>query len=232
MVTAGRRLILAVLWGTGVLTIGRAGVIYAAMFTMAHGVRPVAWGGANLRLSLWYTVPVFAIILAHEGGHWWACRRYQIPTRGPWLLPVPISLAHAVHWLWLPALGLAGAVLRVRGPYPSPLARWDVAWSGLMAGFAVTAICTVVGAWWSVPLAGAHVMGQFWQPGIVRLLTQGRAWHPLMVAGWVGWALTTMSLIPIPPADGGRLYWAPREVWRVRQPHAVGLGLVCLLCWG
>ncbi len=219
-------------WAVGVLTVGRAGVLYAAMFTMAQGVTPVAWGESNLWLSLWYTGPVLGIILAHEMGHYAAAKLYGLRTAGPFLLPLPVSMANAFHWLWLPAIGVFGGILWVRDKFPSPLAQWDVAWTGLAAGFMATIICTWLGTAWSVQVGAHHEMGRIWTPHIMRLLAGPNvAWHPIMAAAWVGWGLTTVSLLPIPPADGGRLFWVIPTVWQQRRWPVIAFGGICLLCW-
>ncbi len=224
--------LMALLWAIGLLTVGRAGILYAAMFTMAQGVRPVAWSHDNLMLSLWYTLPVLGIILAHEMGHYVMCRLYRVRTAGPFLLPLPISIANALHWFWLPAIGLLGGVLWVRDKFPSPVARWDIAWTGLAAGFLATIICTWLGAMWSVQLSTPHAMGRIWTPHVMRLLAgPSVAWHPIMAAAWVGWGLTTVSLLPIPPADGGHLFWIVPKIWRQRRWPVVAFGGICLLCW-
>lgn len=226
-----RPLIAAIFWIVGVMTIGKAGVLYAAMFTMAQGVRPVAWSHDNLRLSLWYTGGVLAILAAHEGGHWWMCRKHGVRTSGPFLIPVPISWANLVSWLWLPAIGTLGAFLRARQQGTSRVAQWEVALAGLAAGFAVTVCCTALGFAWSIELHRPAVMGRFWRPHVLDWLTDGKAWHPIMSAAWVGWGLTTTSLIPIVPFDGGRLFWNLPAVWTSHRKGIVLLGLICLLCW-
>lgn len=229
---AARRALIVLLWAAGILTIGRAGVLYAAMFTMGQGIVPEAWGAANLQLSLWYTGGVLAILAAHEGGHWLACRLYGVQTSGPFLIPVPISWAHLFAWLWLPAIGTIGAFLRISGRPPSRAAQWDIAYLGLSAGFLVTLICAALGACWSVPYHSPRPMGRFWTPHLLQWMAPNRVWHPVMSAAWVGWALTTTSLLPIPPMDGWRLFWNLDAAWHNKRRIAVvGFGCICLCCW-
>jgi hypothetical protein len=231
-VTRWLRALIVACWVTGAFTIGRVGVLYAAMFTRAQGVIPSAWGTDNLLLSLWYTLPVLAILAAHEGGHWLAAKHYRVPTAGPFLFPWPSSWAAAMPWMWLPTVGVLGGFLKLRGPMPSKLAQWDIAWSGLMAGAAVTLLCTVLGAIWSVPLPSGHTEARIWTPWLLRALAgPNTAWHPLLIAARIGWCLTVVSLFPIPPADGGRLYWIIPSVWRDRRWQVWALGVLCLCSW-
>jgi len=200
------------------------------MFTMGTGTVPVAWGWRNLSLSLWYTVPVLLIIAAHEGGHWWAARRVRVSTTGPYVIPWPLALS--VYVPWLPAMGTFGAFLTFKDPLPSKLAEWDIAFAGLWAGFLVTLICTVVGAWLSQPATGFPRSGRFWVPGVVTLLLpSGLSWHPLLMAARFGWCLTVFSLIPLRPFDGGRLLNTASAAWATRRWQVVAVGLICGLCW-
>jgi len=220
------------LWMVGTVTVGRLGVLHAAAFTMAEGRIPVAWGRENLLLSLWYTGPVLGIIAVHESGHLLAARRYGVPMNGPYLIPWPSTWASAVSWIWLPTIGVLGAFLRLKGQFPSKLAQWDIAFTGLFAGFLATLICMACGAAWSPSLPGSHVFGQFWSPRIMRVVTGADvAWHPVMMAARVGWCLTVVSLLPMAPADGGRLFWIIPDVWTKRKWNVCALGVICLLCW-
>jgi len=224
------RAVVVALWLLGAVTIARVGVLYAAMFTMSTGTVPVAWGWDNLRLSLWYTVPVLGILAVHEGGHWWAARSYGVKTWGPYLVPWPMALA--VHLPWLPALGTLGAGLRFKGALPSAVAEWDIAFTGLCAGMAATVACTLLGAYWSVPVTGRGPWSRFWVPRVVSLVAgEGVAYHPLLMAARLGWALGVFSLIPIRPFDGGRLLWNVVDVWGARRWQVWTFAALCACCW-
>lgn len=222
--------LVAGLWLCGAATIGRVGVLYASMFTMGRGVVPVAWGADNLRLSLWYTLPVLAILAVHEAGHGLLAWRYRVPVSGPYLLPWPMLLASWVPFL--PSLGTLGAAWRFQGTMPSKLAEWDIAFAGLASGAALTVACTVLGSWWSEPMVGRPSMARFWTPRIMRWLSRDHTnWHPLMMAARFGWCFTVTSLIPLRPADGGRLFGNVLEAWASRRGAVCALCLICVLCW-
>jgi Zn-dependent protease len=137
-----------------------------------------------------------------------------------------------VPWIWLPTIGLLGGFLRLRQTPPTKVARWDIAFTGLLAGFTVTVACSVIGAAWSIPVSSSRTMARFWAPHLIWWLTGDHlAWHPLLMAARIGWCLTVVALIPVPPFDGGRLFWIIPSIWRVRRWQVWALGLVCLCCW-
>ena len=77
---------------------------------------------AGLSFALW----LFAILGAHEMGHYVACRRYRISATWPYFLPLPAF-----------AFGTIGAVIRIRAAIPDRRALFDVAFAGPVAGFVV-----------------------------------------------------------------------------------------------
>ena len=56
-----------------------------------------------LRWGFAFALPVLAILLAHEMGHYVLCRRYRLPATPPYFLPAPLGL------------GTFGAFIRIRG---------------------------------------------------------------------------------------------------------------------
>jgi len=202
----------------------RAGILHAAMFTLASGAIPVAWSLPNIQLALWYTVPVLVILLAHEVGHMLMARSYGVDSIGPFLLPGPTWI------VGLPVVGSLGAFVRFQSGLPSKVAQWDVTASGLLAGAAASLLCILLGAAWSIDVA-TQPTACIWEPSIIQWLTTANtAWHPLLTAGWVGACLTIASLIPIPPMDGWRMLDVIDVAWRERRLSVVGVGAVVLGC--
>ena len=219
-----RRLVAVVLALWSVYSLFRVGVLHAAMYQWAQGVWPRAWSGSNLVLACWYVGGVLAIVGAHEWGHWQSARSYGLQTAGPFLIPLPLG------WIpWLPAFGIGGAWLWRKSPFPSPQARWDVAYTGLMTGAIATIGCLLLGSWLS---RGTVTMPQanFWRPVVMDWIAP-HAWHPLVTASWFGWCLTTVSLIPIPPCDGYHLLRAWPDVSTVRKKALATVMGLAFVCW-
>src|SRR5688572_15864743 len=51
---------------------------------------PAFWFGQTLREALSYAVPLMAILLAHELGHYIAARIHSVPSTPPFFIPVPL----------------------------------------------------------------------------------------------------------------------------------------------
>ena len=84
--------------------------------------------------GFWYSVPVLAILGAHEFGHYFACVYYRVNASLPYFLPFPGFLT-----------GTLGAVIRIRQPIPGKRALFDIGIAGPIAGFVVTVPALLLG---------------------------------------------------------------------------------------
>ena len=157
---------------------------------------------AGLPFALW----LFAILGAHEMGHYIACRRYHIAATWPYFLPAPFFL-----------FGTFGAVIRIRAPIPDRRALFDVAFAGPLAGFvvAVTALTAGVtvavavpadlasqgGYVYSLPWVGVWI-AQALRPGEVLMM------NGTLAAAWAGFLITVLNLFPAGQLDGGHIAYA------------------------
>src|SRR5687767_1310373 len=87
-----------------------------------------------------FAVPLVAILLIHELGHYFAARRYEIDTTPPYFLPVPPTLS---------PIGSLGAFLRLRSPVLDRRQLLDVGAAGPLAGFVVTLLVLA----WGYPVS-------------------------------------------------------------------------------
>ncbi len=179
-----------------------------------------------------YATCLFAILGAHEWGHYTACRRYGIEATLPFFLP------------GIPPLGTFGALIRIRGAIPGRRALFDVAAAGPLYGFAVAVpllIAAVVGASPAPEPVGADEPGwYFGEPLALRLLVlllRGGGDirpGPVLMAAWVGLFVTSMNLFPVGQLDGGHAAYAlSRRAHRwASYATLVGLGgLVVYQTW-
>ncbi len=166
------------------------------------------WGGSSTllgpevwRLGLPYSIPLLAILGAHEMGHYLACRRYGIRATLPFFLP------------GVPPVGTFGALIRIRAPIPSRRALFDVAAAGPIAGFAVALPVLVAGI-----VAGPSGAESQWVrlgPPILSTMIAfafhvdiSSSFGPLYGAAWVGMLVTSMNLFPVGQLDGGHAAYA------------------------
>jgi membrane-associated protease RseP (regulator of RpoE activity) len=200
------------------------------------------WGDpAILRLGLSFSLPAIAILLAHEMGHYLACRWHRLPSTVPYFLPLPL------------ALGTLGAFIRIRAPIRDRRQLFDVGVAGPLAGFAVLLPFLLIGVARSQPVvtpplaAGEGPAALLLVPGsclaieAVSLFFHGPLpdgvilhLHPFALAAWFGLLVTAINLLPVGQLDGGHVLYAvsPRLQHRLALPVWLALALAGLLFFG
>ena len=98
---------------------------------------------ALLAQGFGFALPVLFILLAHELGHFFACRRHRLRVTPPYFLPAPVGL------------GTFGAFLRIRSAIRDRRQLVDVGVSGPIAGFVALVPFLVLGVAWSEPVCGS-----------------------------------------------------------------------------
>lgn len=159
-----------------------------------------------------YGLAVITFLLAHEMGHYLACRYHGIRATLPFFIPIP-----PIPPILLP--GTMGAVIRILSPLPSRRALFDVAIAGPLAGFAVALPILSVGLMQSRVVDNVDVGPSIWmgEPliwGPLQTLfappigpDQTLLAHPLAFVGWFALLVTAMNLLPIGQLDGGHLLY-------------------------
>jgi membrane-associated protease RseP (regulator of RpoE activity) len=150
-----------------------------------------------------------SIMLAHEFGHYFACRYYGIDATLPFFIPFP-SL-----------VGTLGAFIRIRGRIPHRRALFDVGIAGPLAGFVVTIPVLIFGLYGSYfvpdssiegggPLLGDPLLLQWFARLFLGPTPEGMTLviGPMGLAGWFGLLLTGLNLLPIGQLDGGHVTYA------------------------
>jgi membrane-associated protease RseP (regulator of RpoE activity) len=163
---------------------------------------------AALLVGLPFAATLLTILLAHELGHFFACRYHHIHSSYPFFIPFP-SL-----------IGTFGAFILIRSPIRTTRALFDVGASGPLVGlvFAVPALMygvlhssIVPGIANPDPNQNAVIFGT---PLLLRLLDAlfhpGVNPHFLLLppvgrAAWVGLFATTLNLLPSGQLDGGHI---------------------------
>jgi len=180
--------------------------------------------------GLAFSITLMTILLAHELGHYFACRYYGIDASLPYFLPVP-----------LPPIGTFGAFIRIRSPIYTRQALFDVGIAGPLAGFAVLLPALVIGIAESKVIPGIANQGDliFGVPAILRFFewiifphvrSADILLHPVARAAWVGILATALNLMPIGQLDGGHILYAfvGRRHGRLSRVFIVGLVALAL----
>jgi membrane-associated protease RseP (regulator of RpoE activity) len=185
-----------------------AGASYYANFITEIGRQPLTLSdGALIARGAWFSVTLLAILLAHEFGHYFACRYYDVDASLPYFLPLPL----------IAPTGTLGAVIRIREPIASKRVFFDVGIAGPIAGFVVAVGALVIGLLLSdvVPLPTDQKIVEYADPPII----QAAVWlifgsvsdgysvnlHPIGWASWWGFFITALNLFPVGQLDGGHI---------------------------
>ncbi|MGH9620519.1 MAG: site-2 protease family protein [Bryobacteraceae bacterium] len=167
---------------------------------LLHG-DPALWAGFQ------FSLPLLTILVAHELGHYAACRIWRVDASLPFFLPSPALL------------GTFGAFILIRSPLYRRKALFDIGVAGPIAGFVVLLPFLVGGIALSrvEPGIGAHGSFLFGTPLLLRLVelaifpgvpVSSIALHPMAMAAWAGLLATALNLLPIGQLDGGHIVYA------------------------
>jgi membrane-associated protease RseP (regulator of RpoE activity) len=189
--------------------------LLATIGTAANPFAFFTW--ATFTSGLWYSIPILIILSAHEFGHYFACRHHDVDATLPYFIPAP-----------LPLTGTLGAVIRIREPFPSKRALFDIGVAGPIAGF----LALLPFLYWGMSLSEVTTIPEdgsaiyFGEPLLWKLiayayfgpLPEGTdvALHPMGFAAWWGMLATALNLLPFGQLDGGHIMYANlgrRAIW-------------------
>ena len=160
---------------------------------------------------LTYSLPLMAILGAHEMGHYYYARKHNLDASLPFFLPMPPMLF---------ILGTMGAFISIREPIPNRKALLDVGASGPIACLIVAIPVTLLGFWLTeqnaVPTPidsgssmylGSSLYWEFMYIQFSTFLTPSGDYlsHPVVLAGWAGFFVTALNLMPAGQLDGGHI---------------------------
>jgi membrane-associated protease RseP (regulator of RpoE activity) len=166
------------------------------------GLRALAWAlGQGWR----FAIPLLAILVTHELGHYLLARHHRVPASLPMFVPFPSIL------------GTMGAVISMR-PIGSRNALVDIGAAGPLAGLVLAIPITAVGLALSPiePLApGGLLEGDSLLYLLLKRLVCGPIpagydvqLHAFAFAGWTGLFMTMLNLLPVGQLDGGHVTYA------------------------
>lgn len=171
-----------------------------------EGAQPLAdpW---SLFLGVPFSASLLLILGFHELGHYLAARAYGVHVSLPYFIPLP-----------LPPMGTMGAVIRMRSPIPNRKVLFDIGIAGPLLGLLLAVPVLSIGLMLSPVKA---VSGVVWQEGnslayfFLKWLIKGPIpegsdvmLHPMALAGWLGFFVTVLNLMPLSQLDGGHIVYA------------------------
>jgi membrane-associated protease RseP (regulator of RpoE activity) len=190
---------------------------------------------SQLILGIPFSLTLLSILLAHELGHYFTCRRYGIRASYPYFIPAPTLI------------GTMGAFIRIKSPILTRRALFDIGVSGPLVGFIVAIPALIVAVLQSkttTPPASADTI-TLGTPLTVILLAKllrpsinpaAIALHPVGCGAWVGLFATALNLLPAGQLDGGHILYAVlgdkhRTISRGMFLALVPLGVFCWAGW-
>jgi len=220
-----------------------SGAVIAGSLPADLGVlfNPAAWDFPFFRAwagGFAFSLPLMAILLSHEMGHYLTARRYQVNVSPPHFLPGPPMPI---------GIGTFGAFIRLRTILNDRRQLLDIGAAGPLAGFVIALPVLWIGLAHSHPMSGPGLEAArlhidtgwgVWPLGdsLITWLLQHQL-HvsgpirltPMGFAGWIGMLVTMLNLLPIAQLDGGHILYsafprAQRNVARVFWVIVVLLG--------
>jgi membrane-associated protease RseP (regulator of RpoE activity) len=172
-----------------------------------------------------FSATLLLILLSHESSHYILSRRHRVEATLPYFLPAPTLF------------GTLGAFIKMKSPITTRNALMDIGASGPIAGFIVSVIATVIGLFFSkimpTPKTGGMITlgDSLLFSGLSKLIlgtvpdNYDIFLHPIAFAGWIGFFVTSLNLIPIGQLDGGHIAYA-----LLGEKHAkISKGLIVVL---
>lgn len=161
----------------------------------------------NIYKGLPFSVTLMVILLSHEFSHYAASKKHRVEATLPYFIPAP-SL-----------FGTLGAYIKMKSPITTRNALMDIGASGPIAGFIISLIATVIGLSLSkvVPVQGGEGIflgDSLLFKGLIRLIigsvpdNYDVLLHPIAFAGWIGFFVTSINLLPVGQLDGGHIAYA------------------------
>ncbi len=177
---------------------------------------PLRWAfsqPSNLLLGLPFAATLMLILMVHEMGHYLCCRYYGVQATLPFFIPAPTLF------------GTMGAFIRIRSPFRSRSALFDIGIAGPLAGFVAATLALLIALCFSKPLVpsaldedlrfGFPLIFQAAHWLLFKLGIAAAAYplqqsylHPTAMAAWVGMFATSLNLLPGGQLDGGHIVYA------------------------
>lgn len=209
-------------------------VVNLVLFIITFGTTTLA-GAVNdesifraLLSGLPYSLTLMLILGVDEFGHYFAAKRFGVKATLPYFIPFPSIV------------GTMGAVIKTKSPIPHRKALFYIGIMGPIPGFIVSLAAVITGVMLSTiqPLPPADGLTPIFGDSILfasvvhffhGAIPAGYdiALHPFAWAGWIGFLVTSLNLIPIGQLDGGHILYS--LIGR-KQVYAGWISLAALVC--
>lgn len=155
-----------------------------------------------------FSITLLLILLFHEFSHYLASKKHMIEASLPFFIPAPTLF------------GTFGAVIKMKAPITTKNALIDIGASGPIAGFLIALVATIIGLSFS-KIMPVHDTANYISlgdsllfKGLIKVIlgtvpaNADIFLHPVAFAGWIGFFVTSINLIPVGQLDGGHILYA------------------------
>ncbi|TAL32745.1 MAG: site-2 protease family protein [Spirochaetes bacterium] len=186
--------------------------VHVLLFVITLGTTTMAGFSMDGTLSsaVSFSLSIMTILLAHEMGHYLAARRFGVRTTLPYFIPFPSIV------------GTMGAVIKIKSPITDTRALLYIGAMGPVVGFVLSLAASAYGISVSpivpLPSGGEGEVLIFGDSLLVRGLTLAIHGHipagydillsPVAFAGWIGFLITSLNLMPMGQLDGSHILYA------------------------
>lgn len=155
-----------------------------------------------------FSLTLLTILMSHELSHYFSSRMHNTQATLPFFIPAPSII------------GTFGAFIKMKSPIETRKALIDIGASGPIAGFIVSVFASIIGLSYSeiVPShdpSGILALGDSILFTVISGIVIGTPpasydilLHPVAFAGWIGFFVTSLNLLPIGQLDGGHILYA------------------------
>ena len=162
-----------------------------------------------------FSLTLLTILLTHELGHFFASRAHGVQASLPYFIPAPPPFL----------AGTFGAVIKTRSPIMDKRALLDIGAIGPLAGFLTAIVATIIGLSFSTIITipeekevlglGSSLIFSLLSYFVIGPVPEGQdiLLHPIAFAGWIGFFITSLNLLPIGQLDGGHIVYAVFGIW-------------------
>ncbi len=181
---------------------------YASVWITGYFSADPGFGSAAVQAWL-FSNSMIMILGAHELGHYFVARHYGVPVTLPYFIPFPL----------LSPFGTLGAFISMKAMPGSRKALFDIAIAGPLMSFFLSIPVTLIGLHLSdvrmVTNYGSYL--EYGDSLLFRLLIEIMVdipagyelfVHPMAFAGWAGFFVTALNLMPAGQLDGGHVAYA------------------------
>ncbi len=185
----------------------------------------------NLLKGLPLSISIMIILGSHELGHYIMARKNNVDATLPYFIPGPTIV------------GTLGAIIKIKSPIRNKNALIEIGAAGPIVGFIFATIAILIGLSLSevIPISGyeGYVLGDSILYQLLKKiyfpdLSIGKdvLLNPIALAGWVGYLITALNLLPVGQLDGGHILYALiGEKTKIVSYVIFGISILLITVW-